>query len=607
MRTNIKSIFLTIFFSISFSQICLTQPPANWTKKYNEGNNMSDRAIALDIDNNCNVFVTGSSDSLGTGSNYVTIKYDENGDQIWTAIYDGPDHLDDMPTAIKTDANGNVYVTGKSASLNHNFDFLTIKYNSNGVKQWASRFNSANNLEDIANDLAVDPNGNVYVCGNQGTGSALVKYNQSGNQVWAETDEEMGDWYNQYNKIKISSTGAIEVMGTYGSSGVISEMSEVRLYHFDASGYEGMSYWLLDMGIINPKPIDFLLKSSGEAIICAYAVESGNENIYLLSTANMFGSFASFIGAGTANSRPTAIKSDNSNNIYISGYTDSYSNSTINYNYLTVKYNSNGVQQWYKTYGNNYEDKAIDMALGSGSSPDIFTCGYTTDPAGDIDITTIKYNNNGVFQTSWTQVYLSNDADIPVGIKIDAYNNVLLTGTTGGLNTENFITAKYCNNAFNPTISWLSLNTLTASTGVAYQWYFNNSPINGAVQKTLNITATGDGNYFCMVSQYCCSYASNVMSAYVGLQDMKSKESALVYPNPNDGNFTISYDLPENHKGYLEIFCTSGACIYAMPLPPLSISQKITLPNISDGLYYCIITSDNFRSTRKMIVSQKQR
>ncbi|MBK7160163.1 MAG: SBBP repeat-containing protein [Ignavibacteria bacterium] len=60
--------------------------------------------------------------------------------------------------AIEVDNSGNVYVTGTSGT-----DYATVKYNSSGVQQWASRYNGTGNSSDYANSIAVDGLGNVYV------------------------------------------------------------------------------------------------------------------------------------------------------------------------------------------------------------------------------------------------------------------------------------------------------------------------------------------------------------------------------------------------------------------------------------------------------------
>jgi hypothetical protein len=101
-----------------------------------------DEAIGVDCDMNNNIFVTGVS-----GENdiydYLTIKYNEAGDTIWTAIYDNG--YNDIAQDIACDDAGNPIVTGGSISAN-GYDFLTIKYQGRtGIEEPRSKQNALRN------------------------------------------------------------------------------------------------------------------------------------------------------------------------------------------------------------------------------------------------------------------------------------------------------------------------------------------------------------------------------------------------------------------------------------------------------------------------------
>src|SRR5207245_295507 len=105
--------------------------------------------------------------------------------QEWVARYNGPGNYEDKATAIALDAAGNVYVTGGSWGSGTDFDYATIKYDSNGNQLWVARYNSGNG-GDSATAIAVDGAGNVYVTGWSSGGSTLIdyatiKYDSNGN------------------------------------------------------------------------------------------------------------------------------------------------------------------------------------------------------------------------------------------------------------------------------------------------------------------------------------------------------------------------------------------------------------------------------------------
>ena len=56
---------------------------------------------------------------------------------------------------LKIDDQGNIYVTGSSHGAGFNQDYATVKYNASGAQQWVARYNGLGNSEDIATALSV--------------------------------------------------------------------------------------------------------------------------------------------------------------------------------------------------------------------------------------------------------------------------------------------------------------------------------------------------------------------------------------------------------------------------------------------------------------------
>lgn len=160
-----------------------------WTNRYNGPAN-GDMATAVAVDANGGVIVTGESD--GTSTDYATIKYSSAGVLLWTNRYSGPGTYLDRPVAVALDANGNVFVTGSSLDLGTPWDaryadVVTVAYSSGGAQLWTKRFNGPGNKDDSPAALGVDGNDNVYVLGASETSQsggpsardfdyALIKY-----------------------------------------------------------------------------------------------------------------------------------------------------------------------------------------------------------------------------------------------------------------------------------------------------------------------------------------------------------------------------------------------------------------------------------------------
>jgi hypothetical protein len=160
-----------------------------WTNRYNGPINSADAAVAMSLDTNGNVFVTGYSGASGGGNDYATIKYSNAGAPLWTNLYNGPANATDGPSAIALDTDGNVLVTGVARGNGSLADYATIKYSNAGLSLWTNYYNGPGNNDDWANAIAVDANDNVFVTGYQtGSGSgfdyATIKYSGAGVPLW---------------------------------------------------------------------------------------------------------------------------------------------------------------------------------------------------------------------------------------------------------------------------------------------------------------------------------------------------------------------------------------------------------------------------------------
>jgi hypothetical protein len=148
-----------------------------WAKNYNGTGNEYDHANAIKVDAISNVYVTGRS--VGTGNSaedIVTIKYDKLGNTKWTARYNSPSNDADEGRAIAIDAARNVYVTGYTFTAGSSNDYVTLKYDSTGVRQWVTNYNGTGNNADLGAALLLDNSGNIFVTGSSKGSSSLEDY-----------------------------------------------------------------------------------------------------------------------------------------------------------------------------------------------------------------------------------------------------------------------------------------------------------------------------------------------------------------------------------------------------------------------------------------------
>ncbi len=210
-----SAVFTTIKYDFDGDQ--------QWVRNYNGGFG-SDAAAALIVDAAGNVYVTGQSTGSGTNADYATIKYDAAGTEQWVRRYDGPTtvflHDYDRAAALAIDVNGNVFVTGNSSD-----DFATVKYDAAGTEIWVRRYNGPAAGADWATAIAVDASGNAYVSGSSYGNSttqydfATLSYDPSGTVRWTERYNGPGNFYDTPYSIAVHSSGDVYVSGSSGGSG----------------------------------------------------------------------------------------------------------------------------------------------------------------------------------------------------------------------------------------------------------------------------------------------------------------------------------------------------------------------------------------------------
>ena len=170
---TVSSSTLSDYVTIKYNSSGVLQ----WTKKFSF--RIEDRVVDMALDNEGNVCVTGLSENLTGTYDIITIKYNTDGDSLWGNRYNGETAFTmDQPVAMDIDNNNNVLVSGYSFGSTP-MTLVTIKYSPQGDSLWIKRF--ALSGTDIPKDIYADDNGNVYV---YGRGTRIIKYDTNGNELW---------------------------------------------------------------------------------------------------------------------------------------------------------------------------------------------------------------------------------------------------------------------------------------------------------------------------------------------------------------------------------------------------------------------------------------
>lgn len=159
-----------------------------WDAEYNGTANGDDKAYGIVVDRSNNIIMAGECLNTGSGYDYVTIKYNSSGEVLWKKIYSNASNGDDRAYGLVSDTIGNIYVTGTSVidKSPGSEDMLTVKYNQNGNEMWTARYTDTTNTStDIPYCLYLHPKKNsIYVGGSSRSSSIpsteniiIIRYN----------------------------------------------------------------------------------------------------------------------------------------------------------------------------------------------------------------------------------------------------------------------------------------------------------------------------------------------------------------------------------------------------------------------------------------------
>lgn len=151
--------------------------------------------------------IAGASNANKGKNDFLVIKTDLSGKQVWAKFYGGPD--DDIPSNIITLSDGNLLLTGTSNSTSGDVtgakggsDIWVLKISKTGSIIWTQNLGGTSN--DIG-EMAVEYNSpnKYFVIGSTNSNNGNISGNHGGSDIWIA---------------KLSTSGGFEFGKTFGGS-----------------------------------------------------------------------------------------------------------------------------------------------------------------------------------------------------------------------------------------------------------------------------------------------------------------------------------------------------------------------------------------------------
>ncbi|MDP1677342.1 MAG: SBBP repeat-containing protein [Bacteroidota bacterium] len=247
-----------------------------WTRRYGKPKERNSTG-GVAIDSRGSIIITGFENSTEYGFyNYVTVKYDSNGTLLWTRWYIG--FGDDLAEGIAVDDSDNVVVTGKSEG-EMGWDWLTIKYSPGGDTVWTRRYDLS--TDDKAHSVTIDKDGNIIICGELGNIAspndyygAVVKYNRQGDTLWTKKFNKLkNEGVTKFASVITNDYGDIFLTGTYFQRDIVGYIS--YNYYVAKSDSSGDTLWTRLYNYHNDdEPSGITVDKSGNVIVTGTANHS---------------------------------------------------------------------------------------------------------------------------------------------------------------------------------------------------------------------------------------------------------------------------------------------------------------------------------------------
>jgi hypothetical protein len=543
--------------------------------------------------------------------------------RAWGTYYTGTGQVwpngEDRGSSCITDAAGNVYMVGFTSSNSDiattgahqtvhaggpitfgtgGYDAFLVKFNSSGVRQWATYYGGSENDKGIS--CALDASGNVYMIGSTSSASGiatagahettvndgfLVKFNSSGVRQWGTYIEGTS------NACNTDASGNIYIVGlTNSTSGiatagahqtVMSGSGDAFLVKFNSSG---VKQWGTYFG--GP----YTLASGMETGLSCATDALGN--VY------MTGHTPSTSGIATAGAHQT---------IYGGSSTDAF----------LVKFNSSGVIQWGTYYGGEGVD--IGYSCATDASGNVYMAGDAQQqnlPASGIstigahqsaygggysDGFLVKFDSNGLRQ--WGTYYGGSLLDVSFSCATDASGNVYMSGNTqsnSGIATTG---------AHQTTINDAFLVCFNSSgvrqSGTYYGGIKNvcttdasgNVYMTGYTQSNSGIATTGAHQAVNGNSGYSDAFLVKFNGISLGINETINDKLFSIYPNPAQSIVNVKADAKLIGTVYT-IYDNTGKVVLSGTINAENTS--VELGNLSVGIYL-FSAGENVQQTFKVI------
>ena len=397
------------------SEDIIIDPVRLWATYY--GGDDTESAICICTDNSGNLYISGRTRSANFPTQALTgaynqpthgggefdayiLKFNSSGERIWATYYGGSN--DDEGYNMCMDNSGNLYVVGRTNSVNFptqtltgaynqptcggNYDAFILKFNSNGSRIWATYYGGLSEeggaILQCHFGICTDNQGGLYVTG-----------------ITASNDFPTQTLTGAYNQITLGG-GQDAFILKFNSSCA----RQWATYYGGSSNERGCDICTDNSGNLYVTGRTNSINFPTQVLTGVYnqIISGGSWDAFILKfNSSCARQWATYYG-GSADDLGWGICTDNSGNLYISGTTKSsnfpvktltgafnQTNLGGNSDAFILKFNSGSVRQWASYYGGSSIEEGWDICVINSN---FYVTGQTSSINFPVQTSTGAYN-----------------------------------------------------------------------------------------------------------------------------------------------------------------------------------------------------------------------
>ncbi|MEO6040039.1 MAG: hypothetical protein ABIQ93_16620, partial [Saprospiraceae bacterium] len=166
-----------------------------WVQSWSAGT-ANDEPVDMALDQTGSIFVLANTAALATDNlhDMALLKYDPSGNLLWSAQYNSPANGNDEALALAVDDQGDIVVTGKVEGP-PGYGIELLKYANDSSLIWEKTLSLPGSTDQVPDALALRPNGQIYLAGHVNAGTTAIPnlnllalvLDNNGNVLWSDT------------------------------------------------------------------------------------------------------------------------------------------------------------------------------------------------------------------------------------------------------------------------------------------------------------------------------------------------------------------------------------------------------------------------------------